>query len=260
MARPKEPRFFVTGTPDSTYERGLAWYSTLFDSQRLRCGETSPQYSHWPARPGVMDRLHATIPNCRLIYLVREPWSRIRSHYSMNLRTGKTNLEFSAYLAQTPHVLHAGCYGTQLQEMQRLFAPEQILVLESARLQNQTRDVLREVFRFLDVLQDFDCPEFDHKFHVGSERSVLSATGYRLMNTSGVQFLQRHLSPWSFYHVRQLLTKPFLRPGQPLVMMDALQRELNDRFRREVDLLRRLTGLELSSLEVKPPTFEQAHK
>lgn len=92
MARPKEPRFFTVGNPSSNYHRGVAWYRGLFRSERLCCGETSPQYTHWPTRSGVVERMHALVPKCRLIYLVREPWARIRSHYYMNLSTGNTDL------------------------------------------------------------------------------------------------------------------------------------------------------------------------
>jgi hypothetical protein len=253
MARPKEPRFFTVGNSGSNHHRGVDWYRGLFRSERLRCGETSPQYTHWPTRSGVVDRIYALVPACRLIYLVREPWSRIRSHYYMNLSTGNTDLKFADYLSRTPHVLDAGCYGTQYLQLVKRFPKQRILVLESAHLQRDTRSTLREVFTFLEVDPTFDTPGFDHRFHVRSEKAGLSIIGQRIMKSSGVQFLKRRLSPWAFYHLRQFLTKPFFGPTPPFDVPQSLKNELNHRFEREVELLRSTSRLDLHSIEPRSP-------
>jgi hypothetical protein len=250
MASPKEPRFFVEGVVDSNSGRGLDWYRSLFDSARPCCGETSPQYTHWPSRPGVMERMQAVIPHCRLIYLVRDPWSRIKSHYYMNLSTGITNLDFTSYVRKTPHVINACCYGTQMRQMLKFYSREKILVIESADLNKQTRQVLQQIFHFLGVDPTFDSPAFDRKFHVGKERSTLSPRGYRLMNSRGTKFLQQHLSQWAFYHVRNLLTWPFLKATKGLDISPDFIEELSQLFQREVDLLRDLTNQELPTLSV----------
>ena len=253
MARPKEPRYFVEGVIGSTSHRGLEWYRSLFQSERTMCGETSPQYTYWPTRTGVAARIQEVIPHCRLIYLVREPWSRLKSHYFMKLRTGRTADNLATHLSAAPQVRDASCYGTQLAELMRYFPRDQILVVESARLQRKSREALREVFRFLCVDPNFDTPGFDHQYHVRQDQSALSPTGMRLLNSSAVKFLESHLSQWAFYHARNMLSWPFRRTIPPLEIPAALQSGLTDLFRREVDLLRNLTSQDLPSLEVQPP-------
>lgn len=253
MARPKEPRYFVEGVIGSTSHLSLDWYRSLFRSERTMCGETSPQYTYWPTRTGVAARIQEVIPHCRLIYLVREPWSRLKSHYLMKLRTGRTADDLATHLNAAPQVRDASCYGTQLSELLRYFPREQILVLESSRLQRQTREALREVFLFLGVDPGFDTAGFDHQYHVSQEQSALSHTGMRLLNSPTVRFLERTLSQWAFYHARNILSWPFRRTVPPLEISPALQTRLTDLFRREVDLLRRLTGEAFPSLEVRAP-------
>jgi hypothetical protein len=74
----KEPQFFST---DVIYERGLAWYEGLFADAKSGqiCGEASTSYTFFPSTPLTPQRIHQAIPNVKLIYLIREPVSRIQS-------------------------------------------------------------------------------------------------------------------------------------------------------------------------------------
>lgn len=253
MASPKEPGFFVDGIQFSNRHRGLDWYKSLFVSAKPLCGESTPSYTHWPSRPLVAERMRETIPLARLVYIVREPWARIQSHCLMNYRTGRTNLPFAEYLVRSPHLRDATCYGTQLANLLRHFPAEQILVIESDRLQRETRAVLHTVFHFLGANPDFDSPLFDRRLHVGNEKRIPNAWGRRLLVSPPLQFLRKHLSPWWYHQVQTGLTWPFLGPIPEVEIAPGLRDELTECFRREVDLLRQLTNQELASLEVKPP-------
>lgn len=65
-----------------------------------------------------------------------------------------------------------------------------------------------------------------------------------------MQFLRGRLSPSVFYHVENLLLWPFAVPEPALDLSPAQAADVVARLQCEVDLLRRLAALELSSLDV----------
>jgi len=76
----KEPSFFAD---DQQWRKGLEWYGSLFagaQPDRL-VGEASVRYTSLSHCTVSAERMAATVPGARLIYLVRHPLDRIRSHY-----------------------------------------------------------------------------------------------------------------------------------------------------------------------------------
>jgi hypothetical protein len=94
--RRKSPHYF-----DINYARGEAWYRAHFPSRyalarresrtgrRPLVGEASPYYMFHPAAP---ERVRETLPDVRLIALLREPVSRAYSNYWDRVATGNEDL------------------------------------------------------------------------------------------------------------------------------------------------------------------------
>lgn len=80
MTRPKEPGFFAL---DERWNRGLEWYAGLFSTARegQTAGEASTNYTHPDMAERAADRILRTVPDVRLICLLRHPIDRLRSHY-----------------------------------------------------------------------------------------------------------------------------------------------------------------------------------
>src|SRR5581483_2636709 len=76
MSPYKEPHFFVEpgdGLPSVADRIGtLPAYERLFVTDLPVRGEASTSYSHFPARRGVPERIHAMVPAARILYLVRD--------------------------------------------------------------------------------------------------------------------------------------------------------------------------------------------
>ena len=169
MARPKEPRFFIDAAePAGRWGKGIDWYRRLFDGEKEICGEASPAYTHAPALPGVPERMARVVPEARLIYLVREPLERLKSHFLMQCRQKGESLGFADFLAANPEArcLLASDYGSQLQRYLNWFPPGQILVVESEELARNRSNTLRRIFEFLGVDADFSTPLFHHRRNV----------------------------------------------------------------------------------------------
>ena len=80
----KEVHFF-----DVNYDRGVDWYSGMFpvshSGSKIICGEASPAYIFHPAS---VRRIAETLPDPRLIVVLRDPVQRALSHYKHELRLG----------------------------------------------------------------------------------------------------------------------------------------------------------------------------
>jgi hypothetical protein len=98
----REPHFF-----DDNFWRGVDWYRSFFPlsasaaalrrfGRDLVPGETTPSYIVHPAAPG---RAAATIPEARLIAVVRDPVDRAYAHYDNMKRQGLENLSFEEAIA-----------------------------------------------------------------------------------------------------------------------------------------------------------------
>jgi hypothetical protein len=179
----KELHFF-----DENFWRGVDWYRAFFPleirqrtmrrlGRDLVPGEGTPYYIFHPAVPA---RVAATLPDVRLIALLRNPVERAYSHYQLMAKTGREKLSFEEAieaeeerLAGAEEVLlkkrpvrgasrrlrHAhhrhrayvgrGLYADQLERWLAHFPCEQLLVLRSEDFLARPDDIYAEVFEFL---------------------------------------------------------------------------------------------------------------
>jgi hypothetical protein len=150
----KEIHFFDT----PRFGRGVDWYRTHFpqqqhrNGQRVITGEASPYYLFYPH---AARRVAETIPQAKLIVLLRNPVDRAYSDYQHTLRQGNETLGFGEALELEGERLRGekekiladesyrsikyrrysylarGIYVDQLEEWHRHFDPNQLLILKS---------------------------------------------------------------------------------------------------------------------------------
>jgi hypothetical protein len=162
----KEVSFF-----DRHWRRGVAWYRGQFPLRRAPLvGEASPGYLFHPLAP---ERVRATVPDARLIVLVRDPVDRALSHYHHEVALGREPLPFEAALDaeaertrgeeermahDDSYFSHAwwdytyvarGRYAAQLERWLAVFPREQLLVLASEELAADTPGAYGRVLDFL---------------------------------------------------------------------------------------------------------------
>jgi hypothetical protein len=196
----KEPRFF---NRQDQWERGLDWYRSLFhgarDGQLL--GEATVGYTNPHIAAVAAERIVSTVPDCRLIYLIRHPADQIRSAYR-HLRTFRT--EPGASLAEaltrpgSDYVAHAMYYTCLAPYLDR-FDREQILVV-------RMEDVVGPGGGWDAIIGHLGLsarPRPDGAFNVSSEKGLqsrmqrvvgaLDAGGLRSRLPSGVRRIGRRL-------------------------------------------------------------------
>jgi hypothetical protein len=184
----KEVKFF-----DGNYQRGLNWYRYNFplaeqmSDPQTQTGEASPSYVFHPQVP---QRIKDTLPDIKLILLLRDPVARAYSHYQGNLRKGHESLPFQeaiereesrlkgerekiiadqtypmySYLVYS--YLARGVYIDQVRNWFESFPREQILILKSEAFFNNPPKIFEQVLAFLGL------PEWkldsDDIFNIGS--------------------------------------------------------------------------------------------
>ena len=243
MSADKEPRFF---TDESKWHKGLGWYESHFPEPAAVRGESTPDYTKFPAIRHAPERIHSTIPDARLIYLVRDPVDRIISHYMDAYSFGRVHGTLEEELAQFEncHFVNCSKYYMQLEQYLEYFDRNSILVLVSEDLREDRQNALRTAFRFLGVDESFTTPAWEKTFYESRDLRRKTRVGYGLLHIADVvrssglrRYLPRQLmTPIRAFNAVTGRTIP--RPE----LDDSLRAELIDYLREDVDSLRRFTG------------------
>jgi hypothetical protein len=170
MSRPKELNFFVA---ELNWPLGREWYAGHFDPAAAVRGESSPHYTNRPRFEGVAGRLAETVPDARLIYMVRDPIDRMLSHYLHNVGGGYENRPLEQALSDpdTAYV-DRGRYFFQLEPYLERFDGESIELVTREELKSDRRATLRRVFGFLGVDEGFSSPQFEREWETGTARTT----------------------------------------------------------------------------------------
>lgn len=250
MARPKEPRFFIDAPePVGRWHRGLDWYRGLFRSEKRICGEASPTYSNWSAKQGVFERMHSVVPDARILFVVRERFARLRSSYLMNVRYRGLEDSFADFVQKNQWALEASMYGQRMQDLLRFYERKRLLVLEAEELEQRREETLHSIFEFLGVDAGFHSPLFRHKRHDSRFHKYPNALGRKILRHPATRMLEQKLPPAVFYHLRNGWNWVFAGK-RPETMLDPLLHEnLSEKFLRDTEALRELTGLALPALQ-----------
>jgi sulfotransferase family protein len=140
---------------DLNYPKGRRWYEAHFPTRKAGkiSGEATPDYLFY--HPDSARRLYESLPDARLIALLRNPVDRAFSHYNHMIRLGKETLSFEealdrederlsgeaeklsadpSYYSFNRHYLSylsRGRYFEQIEQWLSAFPAEQLLVLNS---------------------------------------------------------------------------------------------------------------------------------
>src|SRR5918995_1317022 len=160
MSKPKELNFFVK---ELNWDLGPPGYEGRFAGRFPVRGESSPHYTNLPRYHGVAARIHDNLPDARLIYMVRDPISRILSHWRHATGAGYETRSM---------------YWMQLQPYLERFGPEKICVIAQEELQAEREETMRRAFEFAGVDPDFTSEQFEREW----ERSTAKESDqYQLM-------------------------------------------------------------------------------
>ena len=196
----KEVKFF-----DGNYHKGIDWYRFNFplisqmNNADQQTGEASPSYIFHPLVP---QRIKDSLPNVKLIILLRNPVARAYSHYQGNIRKGHETKSFEealeleqsrlagereAIIADQNYPMYKylvysylarGVYIDQVKNWLQSFPRDQILIIKSEDLFNNPQAVYSQVLQYLG-LSDWKLNKFEI-INIGRYKEMASETEIKL--------------------------------------------------------------------------------
>jgi hypothetical protein len=126
--------------------------------------------------PTVAERIHETVPDAKLIAILRNPVDRAYSHYwnivatydGMMSKSYAEKLEllpFDEALDTHPKLIEYGMYEKHLRPYAELFGWDQILVLIYEEVTKRPNRHFSEVFRFLNIDDSFQPPLSEYRIN-----------------------------------------------------------------------------------------------
>ena len=243
MATPKELRFF---SHDENWARGLDWYANYFRdaTDTPARGEASTDYTKAHLYPEAAARIAATLPDARLVYVVRDPVERIRSHYDHEVVTDAETRPIEQVVVEDPVYVDTSSYGRQLEQYLEHFDRAQILVVDADDLKHRRAETVKRIYDFLGVDPDFTTDELDREYYVTSSRSSLRPSVRAAKGNPLVKAIARHTPKG--------LKKKLLRTSiaqrqpdetrEPATVTPELRAELLERLDDDLVLFEKLAG------------------
>jgi hypothetical protein len=237
MSDPKELDFFVL---EKNWPKGVAWYESHFaDGARVN-GESSPNYTKCHLFGGVPARMHALVPDAKLIYLLRDPVERIISHYVHNVAARSEHRSFADAVRSNKHYVLSSKYYMQLERYLEYYRPSDILVLTSEDLYARRQQAMQAAFRFLGIDKDFDSQGFADVLHRSSVKRRRMGLALLLAKMPGRKAIKA-LLPFRARLAEMYDTWTKREVKRPQVSA-ALRQELVGLLKEDMDRLRKHTG------------------
>jgi hypothetical protein len=160
LARPKELHFF-----DMHWERGLDWYQEQFTPKpsQTQFGEATPIYMY---DPPARERMIQTLPDIKLLIMLRNPADRAYSHFHhMRARGHEKHETFEEAIAVESKRLarntraarrrfsyvDRGHFIDQLEVLEKAYGRDRMHVMLLEDLKKERVATLEGAFRFLDI-------------------------------------------------------------------------------------------------------------
>lgn len=267
MSSIKEPMYFLpedfrASWRHSPVAMSREEYLALFDARASIRGESSTLYSAYPLWDGIPARIHAEVPDAKLVYLVRDPVERIPSAWvqmvqggrDASLRTAEGPKPLAEQIGdfEDPENIYTwpGMYMTQIGQFLDYFPSEALLVVDSDELRGDRESVITRVFRFLGVDPDFTDPGFLEERNPSRAKKVESGAYIRLTRSRALRRAV-DLLPGAFREraIRKVRGSLAVQTAKP-ELTDDLRRRLEDHFRAEVAELREFTGQEFAGWSI----------
>lgn len=195
LAACRDPDYFCQargvvdgGAPDGlafsgNYRRGLAWYTSLFQPAvgQKAIGELSRAYLVAREAPGL---IQALLPECRLVFLLRDPVARLYSHYWQERKIGWNLPEFAEMVREGHprfrHYWDTSAYQRHLEHYLQFFPRSQIAVLLFEDLITSQERYVSQLYQAIGVSNQFKPPGLGQRFneaglprHAGLQRLLV---------------------------------------------------------------------------------------
>ncbi len=176
MSRPKELRYF-----SFRHHLGWDWYLSHFQEAegKLAIGDGSPEYTLSVICPDTPRLIRETLPEVRLVYIVRHPIERLVSHYAQDVSNGFDLPEFNRTMRERRVYVDGSLYWKQIQRYRRLFSDDQLHVMFLDDLKSDPVGTMKACYAFLGLDPDKPVPALGRVYNARDtkeqDRALLAA-------------------------------------------------------------------------------------
>lgn len=265
MSAQKEPAYFAE---EFTLKRGENWYLSLFsqDPQYRYLGESSAAYTRLPLFQGIPERLHQFNPEARLIYIMRNPFDRVISHYWHAVRIRpilKGHVEARALrqaIHNSPEVyLATSNYALQLAPYVRLFGLGSLYTLTFESLVANPQRELDGIYNWLDLPSHSLAGQIG-RVHNPTPRDTTSAAGAGILYRIRFSNTWDRIAPYVPNKFKQWAKHRAYRapnPEQWQQEIAQLRAEISGLQSKQLDALSRLLGKEFPEWQAESSKHDQ---
>jgi hypothetical protein len=182
----KEPWYFSSPRYADKHQEYIEYFKDSKPGQSL--GEGSTAYSGYKTEKPSITRISEYCPNCRFIFIARDPIRRIESsyremHHSGALYGVNTAYKLSDTMKQIPQMIEDTLYRDRIIRYRETFGEESILVLFLEELETDLHNQLKRCFRHIGV---------DESFEIANTTTRLNTGESKLYDTKLLRYLRNH--------------------------------------------------------------------
>jgi len=186
--------------------------------------------------------MSASLPELKLIYVIRHPVERLTSHYMHQWSQNVIRTDINTAIDNFPELINYSLYSMQLKPYIEQYGEKNVLLVFSEAFRHNPERALSRVARFIGydkpVTWYDDLPEQN----VSSQR-VRRFKGYKLVVDNPVlELLRRKLIPQCF---RDFVKQQLVMKKRPELTLES-QRKLEKIFNDDLNILSQLTGTEIN--------------
>jgi Sulfotransferase domain len=154
----KEPEFFSENQRHGVQVTNYSELWTFDHSIHKYALEASTGYTKCPLEPNVPRNIFDYGIRPKLIYIIRNPFDRISSHFNFmkNHRSWKQNIT-------DMHLISTSNYFIQLEQYRKYFSLDNILILDFNELRDNPTLLLQKIYKFLGLSHNYFPKEYKVK-------------------------------------------------------------------------------------------------
>ena len=146
----KEPNHF-----NNTSVKSIDNYHSMFDwNKNIQLDASTGYTSNLNNTKNICQAIYAYNPKAKVVYTIREPLERIRSHYRMSYERGDLNTSLNEALQSHKLLLDCSRYYSQINVFIHTFGKENVLILKSEEVNNCKTE--KSIIYFLNLGQPFE--------------------------------------------------------------------------------------------------------
>ena len=179
----KELQFF---SDDDRWARGETWYRSMFDwdpAVHRTALDASPRYSKVHSHPRTVERLRSFPADMHFVYLVRDPVTRIESHYVHARARGWLDDDRPLADRIPPELIEVTRYATQARPYVDAFGRERLLIVRFEDMVAQPEATVHSICHFVGIDPDQELAGLGQRHNDAGSR-VATGTAVRKIRRS----------------------------------------------------------------------------